>query len=165
MAGASTLYDPGATSVCHHFYGHLFACFFLVHGRIGMLARNRSKQADLPNLSVPWSHPRQKFNPGALDQFSIADGLRASGGVVIQMPVSPSPVFALVINQLEQECGNMHPSWPNARTLGNIVHKHRTGDDIHVTRGSGCVFSGRVLNGFGPCAPVALGSLRNHVGQ
>lgn len=68
------------------------------------------------------------------------------GGIVIQMPVGPSPVFALVVHQLEQVFGNTHLTWPNAWALGNIGHEHRARDDIHVASGSGGEFPGGGLD-------------------
>ena len=87
------------------------------------------------------------------------------GGIFIQMPESPGSVLRLVIHQLEQVFGYMHQSPPNARALGNVRDKDGAGDDIYIAGGSVGIFSGRILDGLGPCPPIVLRCLWNHIGQ
>ena len=115
--------------------------------------------------SVVQAHPGQELDAGALDQFAITDGLRSPGGVVVEVPVRPGPVLALVIDELEQVFGHAHLARADALALGDARGIDRAGDDIHVTAGPARVFfRGGLDRGF-PCTAVVLGRLGHHVDQ
>ena len=64
--------------------------------------------------SVGQTHAGQELDPGALDQRALTDGRRASGGVVVEVPVGPGPVLVLVlvIDELEQVFRHAHLARP-----------------------------------------------------
>ena len=53
-------------------------------------------------VSVGYRQTWQELNAGVLDQLRIGNRARTFGRIVIQMPVRPSPVRTLVVDQLEQ---------------------------------------------------------------
>ena len=50
----------------------------------------------------------RELDPGALEQLAITDGLCASGGVLVEVPVCPNLLFVLVIHELAQVGKHAH---------------------------------------------------------
>ena len=63
--------------------------------------------------------PGQKLNPGPLDQFLITDGPGSPGGVVIEMPMRPRPIFLFIVNELKQVFWYPHLAGADALALSD----------------------------------------------